>query len=239
MVTVITPDQQPDGVAPEQEIETPASAGPKPTKSLPAKKMSMQKQAGLLQAFGILSTKELKPVPLKKLAEVAGLHQNSVSACNPFFIESGLVTKNGHQFTPAVQVVDYSARLEWNSEDAGHKLQPIIAESWFAKTLLPRLQLRKHLEDEAIAVLADEAGASPDYRTQLVMLLEYLELSGLVRKDNGTVEIVRTPPAPPQQKNDTPKDPPPNPRVDSPSVLCPSTSPFQGKHKRPLAYRKG
>lgn len=162
-------------------------ADSKPTKKLPYAKCSAKNQFKILQVMGMLSTQEQKAVSVKQVAEVMDTHPNTVSACNPFLSDVGLVTKNGHKFVPAKEVINYSDRLQWNAEDAGNKLAPIMIDTWFAQTLKPRLQFKSHTEDEAIAVLADASSSAPKYKAQLANLLEYLELAGLVKKENGNV----------------------------------------------------
>ena len=158
-------------------------------KALPGKKISSQKQFEILRAFAIASTHDKNPVALQDVAGVLQIHQNSVSICNPFFSDIGLIVKQGHKFTPAAVVINYSDRVQWNDENAGHKLAPLIRNTWFADALLPRVTLRPVEEGEAISLFAELSGASPDQRTQLIMLLDFLAFCGLIVRDSGSIRL--------------------------------------------------
>src|SRR6185503_10043614 len=43
-------------------------------------------------------------------------------------------------------------------------------------------------EEEAITVLAEKSAAPPDYKTQLRLILDYLEASGLIRREDGRIK---------------------------------------------------
>ncbi|WP_078119615.1 hypothetical protein [Thiosocius teredinicola] len=169
----------------------------KPRKVLPAQRVSTVNQFELLRAFAIASGDDRSAVGIQDVASIRDLHPNTVSMCNPFFTDTGLIVKHGHKFVPSPEVVAYSERAQWNSDDCGEKLAPIIKETWFAKALIPRLQLRSVNEDEAIALFADISGASPAHKSQLIMLLDYLQLSGLINRDNGVLKLEKVSPSAP------------------------------------------
>lgn len=161
----------------------------KPRKILPAKKLAIQKQFDVLRTYAIASTHSLNPVGNISVADILGIHANTVSICNPFFVDLGLLTKQGYKFVPAEEVLNYADRVQWNDPNAGHKLAPIIKKSWFAEGLLPRVTLRSITEDQAISFFAEESGASPAHRNQLGMLLDYLDVSGLIVRENGSIKL--------------------------------------------------
>ncbi|MEM9744373.1 MAG: hypothetical protein AAF918_16955 [Pseudomonadota bacterium] len=201
----------------------------------------------MLRGYGIESTSERKPVALQKVAEIVGIHQNSVSACNQFFIDVGLIEKQGHKFTPAREVVDFTNRMQWNADDAAEKLQPILKDSWFARVVLPRLQLRSLSEEDVIAALADASNASPTHKAQLTMLLDYLASAGLIKRDNGAVTIVQvssvghqsssggTGGDDPERQHRHEPPPPPPPREDEISFQIP----IPGKDHATITVPKG
>jgi len=182
----------------------------KPIKVLPAAKLSSSKQLELLQAFAVASTSERKSVSNQEVADVSGVHSGTVSICNPFFSDIGLISKQGHKFNPAEEVLAYADRLEWDDNKAGHKLAPIIKKTWFAKGFLPRIMIRVISEEAAISILAELSGASPEYRNRLIMLLDYMEFSGLITRENGLIAPVKEtspkpdePPEPEGRDNET------------------------------------
>lgn len=189
----------------------PKNSERKPTKKLPYRKFSSANQFKLLQAIGTLSNTELKPLMVKDIAEVAEAHPNTVSACNPFFIDIGLLTKTGHQFSPDISVVHYADRLKWEDPDAGRKFAGLMDVTWFATCLRPRMQMKALTNKEAVAFLSDASGASPKYKAQLLMLIDFLELAGLVERNGEMLSWSKAGAmdAPSEQKNqveDEPKD---------------------------------
>lgn len=161
----------------------------RPRKVLPAKKLSIQKQFDVLRTYAISSTHSRNPVGNNSVGEILGIHANTVSICNPFFVDVGLLSKQGYKFIPAEEVLEYAERVTWDDPDAGYKLAPIIKKSWFAEVLLPRVTLRPITEDQAISFFAEQSGASPEHRNQLGMLLDYLDISGLIVRENGGIKL--------------------------------------------------
>lgn len=199
-----SPDRNGVSESASESISAKASSSPppkKPNKVLPAKKLSTTKQLEVLRAFAIASTHQRNAVTIQQVADVAQIHPNSVSICNPFFDDIGFVSKQGHKFIPSQPVMEYSDRIQWDANDAGSKLKGLISGTWFYDVIVPRTSLRPITEDEAIMALADACGASPSYRTQLIMLVDYLELCNLIRRENGSIEAVKG--RPPQEKPDS------------------------------------
>ena len=180
----------------KQNDATSASVtSPKPKYKLPYKKVSVAKQFEFLKTAGALSSKDAKPLTVKEIASVAGSHPNTLSACNPFYIENGFLEKTGNHFTACKEVIAYSDRLKWNDPRAGDKMRAVIENTWFSRCLLPRLQVQQSMsDDKAIGHLADACGASPEHKAQLFMTLDYMELGGLLERDNGC--LLYTSPSP-------------------------------------------
>ena len=162
----------------------------KPKKSLPAKKIKTNKQFELLRAFAIASTNDMNLVTIGGVAKIAGIHQNSISICNPFFNEIGLIEKQGKKFKPSKELIDLKDSYQWDPENAGNKIAPIIKKAWFAKTILQKLSMGSFPETEALRLLAEECSATKEYRSQLKMLIDYLIFSGLVERQNNNLILV-------------------------------------------------
>jgi len=181
-------DLNSDLVEDNQEIPTTM----RPKKPLPAKKLSTAKQFDCLRSIAVASTEERKPITIQQVADILNMHPNTVSICNPFFDDIGLIEKQGHKFVPSAEVIEFNKKYQWTQEEAGHKLAPIIKNTWFASPLLQRLAIRSMGKDEVISLFAEECSASPEYKGQLVMLLDYMIFSGLVIEENGTINLRRS-----------------------------------------------
>lgn len=166
------------------------SAKHRPRKALPTDRATFSKQLDVLRAAAAASGPDRKPLSNEEIAKVVNIHFGTVSNCNPFFLESGLMTRNKMQNIPCDEVFAYADRYKWDQDKAGHKLAPVIKKTWFCSTLVPKLNYREMSIDEAVGFLADEAGATPEYKAQLVMLIEYMRVSGIVTVDNNIVSLV-------------------------------------------------
>lgn len=198
---------------PEGEADTQTKPGkPKPAKVLPTDRLTFDKQLSIGRAYGAASGPERNATSNAEVAKIAEVSTSSISMCNPFFIELGWIMREGMKQRPTQALADYCSAWEWNKDTAGIKLAPTLAQSWFAKALLPKLSFRSHTVDEAVAVLADDAKAVPDYKDNLVLLLEYLKVGGLIALEGNTVSKATTRPYENQQQEQTP--PPPKKNIE-------------------------
>lgn len=176
-----------------------ASAGAKsatllrPTKSnlakvIPTDRVAFEKQAAVLRAYAAASGSDKKAVTNEDVAAVMSeLVASSISLCNPFFSDAGLLIQEGRKLRPVEAIFDYHHAYEWNPETAGLKLGAVLAQHWAAKTLVPKLGFRQLSKDEAIAFLAEESRATTAHRKNLDTLLEFLGFAGVIRLDGNTV----------------------------------------------------
>lgn len=178
-----------------KDNETPETAGSvvRPmkaslSKSLPTDRVSFEKQTQVLRAYAAASGAEKKAVTNDEVSSVlAGLAASSISLCNPFFSEVGLLVQDGRKQRPTEPVFDYFHAYEWNPEIAGTKLYRVFQESWAAKALLPKLAFRSLSKEEAISFLAEESKATKAHRKHLELILDFLNISGVLRLDGSSV----------------------------------------------------
>jgi hypothetical protein len=163
----------------------------KPVKVLPTDRLGFEKQLSVLKACVAASGAENNSFTNNDVSSIVGLHAGTISNCNAFFNDVGLLIRDGNKQKPSDELVAYAGRLDWEPEIAGHKLAPLLEKSWFAKSLLPKLSFRTLTRDEAVGCLADEAKASKEYKPQLDMLLEYLHVSGIVNIDGNSVILAK------------------------------------------------
>lgn len=210
-----------DSETPSGEAVTTKQSKAKPIKVLPADRVGFDKQLAILRGYAAASGVEKKSVSNADVGSVVGIHPGSVSNCNPFFADVGLLIRDGGVYKPADAVFEYANSYEWDADQAATKLSSIINSAWFSTILGPRLVFRSLTKDEVIKVFAEEAKASPEYRGQLSLLLDYLEVAGIVTVDGNSVSKRSgsgkaggqdTPPSPP------PAAPPPPPPDASTSL---------------------
>lgn len=198
--------------------QTPKRA--KPTKTLPSDRISFAKQLDVLRGYVAASAGGTKPCSLSDVAGVVRISPNTISVANPFYASVGLIQRSEGGFLPNADVLAFQRAYEWDAETAPQKLAPTLREQWFFEALAPRLSFGSLEEDHAIAILADSAGAGPEYRTNLRMLLDYLSVAGLVTRDGGQVKLNR----PAQQKPNKPEDPDTQPRTTKVNPVSPGSA---------------
>jgi hypothetical protein len=174
------------GSVPSNDSDSPKSENAKkrPTKVLPTTRVGFQKQLTMLRSYAELATPE-KPATTPEVAKLVGLHPNTAVYAVSFFVDTGMLQKVGQGYIAPPEVVNYHRAMGWNAETAGTKLAPILRRTWFARRLLPKLSLSPVDEKDAVEALALDASVGKEFSSSLVLLLEYLAIAGLVRREAG------------------------------------------------------
>lgn len=178
---------------------------------LPTERVNIDKQLGILRGYAIASGPGGKSVGNETVGAIVKMAPSTVSMCNPFFSDVGFIRReNGTGYQPAPEVLSFNRAFEWNPETSAHKLSPLLERTWFAEVLLPRASFSSISEDDAITALAEEAHADPRYRPQLNVLLDFLEVTGLIGRENGMIQT---------RKPSATRDVPAQPTEAAPSEL--------------------
>lgn len=192
-------------------------------KKLPTFRVGTAKQFDALRAYAVLSDGGTKPVRYTNVAEIIKVHEANVSSMNPFFLENGFIEKQAGGVVPHLALLEYNRAHSWNPDKAGQKLAPIVSKTWFGEALQQRLLFRSMSEDEAVEALATICMAGPDAKLQLRMLLDYCEVAGLVRRENGQLSATNSSP-----------QPAPSPARNDPIPAAPSVS--TAPERKPSAF---
>jgi hypothetical protein len=67
----------------------------KPHRALPTDRVGFEKQLAILRAYAAASGPERKAVSNEEVGAIVPIHKNTVSICNPFFVDTGLLTREG------------------------------------------------------------------------------------------------------------------------------------------------
>jgi hypothetical protein len=191
-----------------------ATSAAKPTKYLPTDRITFIRQLDILRGWAAASGPNNKIVSNDDAAEIVKMAGSTLSMNNAFYAQNGFLTKADGGYIPAPEVFSFLRAYEWSPESAATKLAPIIAKTWFAEELLPKLAFGPLTTAEAIQHLADACSAGPGYRSQLRFLLDYLGNGGLVEWDGtqvrkGAVNVTAST-APSTDIVQTPSNPPPS-----------------------------
>lgn len=196
MVRIITPPRPGEPTAVEQMQAAAATAGggdkdnrSQPSKKLPTDRIKFQSQLDIIRAFGVTSQGGSKPTNYREVAKVVNLNPNTVSLMSTFLNENGFWERSGTDVMPVKSVIDFAQAHSWSPETAARKLAPLIKKTWFGERLVTRLAFRPMSEDDAIAELAQMVGATPDYKSQVAFLIDYVVAAGLVRREGGQLML--------------------------------------------------
>ena len=189
-----TPSAQ---AAPPPEKDQAVSKTPpprrQPTRPLPTRRVAYAKQVEILRAYSAICGGNPKPVTNAELAAAVGLAADTIGYANPFFVAIGLLERSDAGICiPCPLLLTYHVAYQWEPERAFQKLAPIFKKAWFAEVLMPRLRFRPLTDEEAIAALAEASAATPDYKSQLKLILDFLSDAGVVVRENGTIKLAQS-----------------------------------------------
>lgn len=161
----------------------------KPQKVLPTERLNFEKQLNVLRGYAAASGPERKAISNRDVGAIIPLHENTVSTCNPFFQDIGLLSKEGQKSRPSDEVVDYAQAFEWDADKAAFKLASVFRKAWFGVSLIPILAFRSLTREEATTFLANEAKAPKEYKANLEVILDYLKVVGVINYDGATITL--------------------------------------------------
>ena len=173
------PSKEADGQSPHKKL--------RPRKYLPTARISPKKQLQLIRSYGLIYAQKAQPITNKEAGETAGLTESTAALLNAFFVETGLLAKQGQAFVPSEDVVAFAHAFD--PETAAEKLAPLLSQTWFATALLPRLRLSQRDQKEALGVLAEACSATGEYRENLAVLLDYLDAAAVIERSGGIVRV--------------------------------------------------
>lgn len=158
-------------------------------KSLPTDRMTFDKQVEALRSIAQISGSGKRPVTALDLSAAVGLKGGTGGLSNKFFRDSGWIISAGRgEYAAADPLVEYHRHLNVDPQDldgARRHLAPSASNSWYWEALEPMLEggVRQTM---ALHTLSKEAGAT-DHTHQLLLLLEWVEWLGLIRREGDLV----------------------------------------------------
>lgn len=155
-------------------------------KVLPTNRMTFEKQLHLLRGYAAGYAHYKEPVSIRQVANVAKMNRDTISMANAFLLDAGLIDKSGLAFVPSAATIAFNHAHEWNAETAPQKLGSALQKTWFAQKLMPLVMMGAVTEEAAIRELASESSAGPENRSQLKMLLDFLERSGVLKREGDS-----------------------------------------------------
>lgn len=151
----------------------------------------------ILRAFAVAAGGDGKSATVVAVAELVKMVPSTVSMGNAFFTDIGLLVKGDGGFIPSAELVSFNRACEWGSDAAGVKLAPLFERTWFAQQVIPKTRFRGSVsEEETLQDLADAAGASPQEKGKLRILIDFLVKAQMLEREGGMLKPNRgRPPA--------------------------------------------
>jgi len=93
--------------------------------------------------------------------------------------------KRGY-YVPKLEIINFSRSLPWDQENAKRSLREILKNTWFGDLVIKKFELKaSYPESELVNSLGRESGALDDQATSLKRLIELLEYSEIIQKNES------------------------------------------------------
>jgi hypothetical protein len=170
------PQPTPTGVPPRKQTR------PRAKRALPTDRMKLSVQKDALGAIAVASHYGEQAVGADAIARRIGVADTTAGLNNAFFVECGLIVKEGKgRYKSTEAANDFARAYSFEKDTAGAKLASALRQTWFFETVQQQIAgMGPTTVDTMIQILAGEAGASNDHRIQLQSTLSWLEYAGLI-----------------------------------------------------------
>jgi hypothetical protein len=173
----------------ESPPEESQKARARTTRALPTDRIAFPRQLDVLRGFAVAAADNGGSASNNNVAPLVSMSHHTIALSNSFFVEAGFMTRTAPgRFAPAAGVVEYSRAHSWTPTTATHRLAPIVSSSWFGQLIARKVSVQARNAEEIMSDLAGEAGASPEHRPQIELLIEFAVASGIVERDGQTLK---------------------------------------------------
>lgn len=165
------------------------------SKVLPTDRIAFDKQVAILRAFAaVYAANNAQPVTPEQAGEVTTpkFSGSTITQAIGFFCDIGILErleKGG--LKPSQELIEYNDACQWDESEARFKLRPIFEKTWFARCLIPRLQLTTPPKQTCLSLLASESKATTEHQERLENLLNFLELATIVSLAGGSIKLIQ------------------------------------------------
>jgi hypothetical protein len=168
----------------------------RPDRALPTDRMKFEKQVEALRVFAALSGSTHGAVTADDLGQALGLSPNTAGLCSGFFKDSGWLTRVSRGVYAATEpLLEFHRHLTIdpdNHQAAVAFLASTARQSWYWDAVQHLVTTGARLP--LILLQLSKASNATEHKTQLTMLVEWLEWLGLLRREGDMiVATTRTP----------------------------------------------
>jgi hypothetical protein len=184
---------------------------PRATRALPTDRLKFDVQVTALLAFAVASDNGKRAVTSEDLARRLSVATATAGLNNMFFAESGLITRESKgRYMPTAAVIEFARQCSFSSDRARFLLAEPLKSTWFYEEVAKQLKMGPTTDAKMIEVLAGAAGVNADRRSQLALLLQWLEYVGLIEGSPGGHVRLANGAATAQMPGETPPSDPPD-----------------------------
>lgn len=164
---------------------------PRARNPLPTDRLKLGAQVEGLKAYAAASGYGKEAVGANEIAPYLGVAPATAGLNNAFFADSGLLVRESKGlYKPTQATNEFARRYGFDAKRAGRELAEPLRGTWYFQTVERRLSMGPVTTADVIDTLAQTAGATKDHQVQLMSMLSWLELAGLVRIESGEVSLV-------------------------------------------------
>ncbi|MGY1640666.1 hypothetical protein ACI782_05965 [Geodermatophilus sp. SYSU D00703] len=124
---------------------------------------------------------------------VKDVSHHSFPLSNAFFVDAKWLVKQGRgEYAATEALLNYRRRAALNADDprAKQALRESMTEAWFWTPIKNQLQFGGAEEADVLHNLMLEAGATPEHKSQLKNLVEWVKWVGLIRDEGERLVLV-------------------------------------------------
>lgn len=191
----------PPGGGDDREKASRSASKPRAELAIPTDRIKFDNQVRILRSVASTSAGG-RAITADAMSAAIGLSGTTGGLNSKFFQSANWFIRTGRgEYTASPGAIAWNQHLMIDPNahfDAAAKLRDEVVHSWFWKTLAPLLSSGQPVSTSlALLELAKAAGAT-DHRTQLEMILQWLEWVGLVDRTDEGIRLRQQPDSVPQ-----------------------------------------
>ncbi|MBI5363121.1 MAG: hypothetical protein HZA53_08075 [Planctomycetes bacterium] len=160
-------------------------------KPLPTDRITVPKQFEIVRAFAAVSGSERRPTTNRQAANLVKITPETLSLANPFLVEIGFLEKCETGIVPSAEALAFKTAVDIQDEHPEYRLAPLVRKAWFFEVIRPKLEFQSVVEAAIVADLAVFVNAEKSDLARIRQLLDYLSITGVVTRENGSLALVR------------------------------------------------
>lgn len=158
-------------------------------KILPSDRLAFGRHSDAFRASVNVYEVNQRPFRIEEVADMVKISPHTLNSMKAFSSYANLWRRAAGGFVPGDELISFARAYASDPEGAPQKLAGPISKVWFAEALLSRLQVRPMKEGVAVDLIRELASAGPKHKRKIETALDYLEWTGLIRRENKVIRL--------------------------------------------------